>query len=195
LHTRQQLQSFANAGHVSWLRYIGGPKPQVPKNDNGDYLMNNDIYIQNGPNIQKVEIVKKKLDDILIQLNPVEYGFSESSSLQLKHTMEISYMLEEMFADEINALYYFNLYYDYEYKDITSYPVMHNFSFNGNKQFPILARPKDCLSSIFQNDREIPLISEWFYRWMQDIRDLQWQVYEAIELMRDTIGRRIGFKI
>jgi hypothetical protein len=82
-----------------------------------------------------------------------------------------------------------------EYKDITSYPVRHDFSTNGDKQFPISTRPKDCLSSIFQNDREKPLISEWFYRWMQDIGDLQWQVYETIESQNasanHTIGRRI----
>jgi len=77
-----------------------------------------------------------------------------------------------MFTDEISALYYFNLYYDYQHNDITSNPV----TANKNKQFPISARPKDCLLSILQKDREI---DEWFNRWMQDICDLQKQVYEA----------------
>ena len=99
-----------------------------------------------------------------------------------------------MFADEINVFYYFNLYYNYEYNGITSNPVRHDFSINSNNQFPISTTPKYCLSSIFQNDREKPLISEWFYRWMQDIGDLQRQVCEAIELMSDTIGRRIGIE-
>lgn len=156
--------------------------------------MNNDIYVQNGPNIQKVDVVKQKLDEILILLNPIEYGFSKSCTLRPKYTIEILYRLEEMFADEINAFYYFNLYYNYEYNGITSNPVRHDFSINSNNQFPISTTPKYCLSSIFQNDREKPLISEWFYRWMQDIGDLQRQVCEAIELMSDTIGRRIGIE-
>jgi hypothetical protein len=42
------------------------------------------------------------------------------------------------------------------------------------------------------------LISVWFYRWMQDIGDLQWQVYEAIGLQSTRanyiVGRRIRIK-
>ena len=107
--------------------------------------MKNDIYKQNGPNMQNVEVVKKKLDEILILLNPIEDGFSKSSTLQPELTMEILYELEVMFKDEINALYYFNLYYDYGYDNITSNPVT---ATNGNKQFPISARPKDCLDRL-----------------------------------------------
>jgi hypothetical protein len=38
--------------------------------------MKNDIYKQDGPNMQKVDVVKKKLDEILVLLNPIEEGFS-----------------------------------------------------------------------------------------------------------------------
>jgi len=91
-----------------------------------------------------------------------------------------------------NALYYFNLYYDYGYHDITSNPVS---ATNGNMQSPVSTRPKDCLMSILQNDREI---DEWFNRWMQDICDRQWQVYEATGLQSSRtnyiIRRRIRIK-
>jgi hypothetical protein len=162
---------------------MGGPKPIVPNSDNGDYLMNNDIHLRNGPNIQKADIIKKMLDEILTLLNPIEYGFSELSTLQPKYTMEILYRFEEMFADEISALYYFNLYFDYEWNNLTSYPVRHDPSTNGTKQFPISAKPKVCLLSIFQNDKE-PLISEWFNGWMQDIDKLQKKVSEAIDRLK-----------
>ncbi len=60
------MADFAGAGVVSWLQYIGGPKP--------------------GPKMQKVDVVKKKLDEILILLNPIEDGFSKSSTLQPEHS-------------------------------------------------------------------------------------------------------------
>jgi len=92
-----------------------------------------------------------------------------------QHDCDTGYELEVMFKEEITTLYYFNLYYDYGYQDITSNPA----ATNSNKRFPISARPKDCLMSILQKDGEI---DEWFNRWMQDICDLQKQVYEAIRL-------------
>ena len=102
LHTRKQLNVFASAGVVSWLQYIGGPKPiyQVPKDDSGHYLMKNDICKQNGPDMQKIDVVKKKLGEILLLLNPIEEGFSKSSTLRPEFTMEILYELEEMLEDE-----------------------------------------------------------------------------------------------
>jgi hypothetical protein len=47
---------------------------------------------------------------------------------------------------------------------------------------PISSTPKDCLALILQNDKETPLISEWFYRWIQDITNLQNEIYGYLKL-------------
>jgi hypothetical protein len=47
---------------------------------------------------------------------------------------------------------------------------------------PTSSRPKDCLILILQSDKERPLISEWFYRWIQDITNLQNEIYGYLKL-------------
>jgi hypothetical protein len=58
-----------------------------------------------------------------------------------------------------------------EHQDIQSQPLS-----------PISSTPKDCLALILQNDKERPLISEWFYRWIQDITNLQNEIYGYLKL-------------
>jgi hypothetical protein len=99
------------------------------------------------------------------------------------------YQLEELFADEITAFYYFHLYYDFEFYTRVSEPMKYYSSSttssnnqDNNNLFPISPRPKDCLVSILQTDKEKPLISEWFYQWMQDITNVQNEVYSYLKL-------------
>jgi hypothetical protein len=47
---------------------------------------------------------------------------------------------------------------------------------------PISPKPKDCLISILQSDKQGPLISEWFYRWIQDITNLQNEIHGYLKL-------------
>lgn len=184
LQTRRQIGHLADAGWIAWLKYTANVlyEYEGPQNQDNDYLMNQDIHVQSGPDMQKVDVVKKKLDEIIILLNPLEHGFSKSTSLQPEVIREILHQLEKLFADEITAFYYFHLYYDYEFKGRISEPTKYYFSFKGGNQFPISEKPKSCLLSILVNDKEKPLISEWFSRWMQDISNLQKEIYETLEL-------------
>jgi len=60
-------------------------------------------------------------------------------------------------------------------------------SIDDNNQFPISPKPKSCLLSILQNDKKEPLLSEWFYQWMQDISSLQKEVYEALKFEHNIL--------
>ena len=79
----------------------------------------------------------------------------------------------------------------YEWNNLTSYPVRHDHPHDAHKQFPISAKPKVCLSSIFENDNEEPLISEWFSGWIRDISDLQKEVNDAIGRLHDQLHNRM----
>lgn len=186
LQTRGQIEHVANAGWTVWLKYTANVRYEfkVPKNQANDYLMNQDIHVQSGLHLEKVDDVKKKLDEVITLLNPLEYGFSKSTSPQPEVIRKIFHQLEAEFADVITALYYFHLYYDYEFKGRISEPTKYYSSFKGGNQFPISGKPKSCLLSILVNDKEKPLISEWFSRWMQDISNLQKEIYETLELSK-----------
>jgi hypothetical protein len=196
LQTRQQIGRFVEAGNIIWLNYISGAQYgyEGPEIQHGDYLIKNNIDVLNRPNenLQTAYyLVKEKLDKFMLLLNPIEHGFSESVSLSLPAEVirEILYQLEELFADEITAFYYFHLYYDFEFYTRVSEPMKYYSSSttssnnqDNNNLFPISPRPKDCLVSILQTDKEKPLISEWFYQWMQDITNVQNEVYSYLKL-------------
>ena len=178
-------------GYLIWLNYISGAQYgyEGPENQHGDYLIKNNIDLIGRPheNPQTVVYVREKIDEIMILLNPVEHGFSESVSLPPEVIRETSHQLEELFADEITALYYFHLYYDFEFYTRVSEPMKYYSSISSDNLDnhhlrPISPRPKDCLVSILQSDKEKPSISEWFYRWMQDITNLQNEIYDYLKL-------------
>jgi hypothetical protein len=119
----------------------------------------------------------------MILLNPLEYAFPKSVSLKPEGLEEISHIMEDIFADQITAVYYIHLYYDHGFDTRISQPTKYYSSINHNKDhFPVLTRPKSCLSSILQHDKEKPSISEWFYNWIQDITNLQREIYETLKL-------------
>jgi hypothetical protein len=191
LQTRRQIGRFIDSGEVIWLSYISGAQYGYdgPENQHGDYLIKNNIDVISSPNKnpKTIYLVREKLDEIMMLLNPVEHGFSESVSLPPEVIRELSHWLEELFADEITALYYFHLYYDFEFYTRVSVPMKYYSSIStnnndNNQLLPISRRPKNCLLSILKSDKEKPLISEWFYRWMQDITNLQNEIYGYLKL-------------
>ncbi|MGH9978094.1 MAG: hypothetical protein ACRD8Z_20005, partial [Nitrososphaeraceae archaeon] len=103
LQTRQQIEAFANAGWIVWLNYVSGVPYEYAGRDNssGDYLLINDIDIRRQPDSQKVYAVKKKLDEILMLLNPLERRFFGSISPQIHEINEMSIQFEDQFAYEI----------------------------------------------------------------------------------------------
>lgn len=182
LQTRQQLGDFVSVGKTVLLKYISG-EYEGPVNQDNDYLMNNNVDTQGRPDPHKVYALHKKLTEIMILLNPLEYAFPKSVSLMPEDIGEISHIVEDTFADEITALYYIHLYYDHAFDTRISQPTKYYSSINHtNDQFPISARPKSCLSSILQADKKRPLINEWLYRWVQDISNLQKEIYETLKL-------------
>jgi hypothetical protein len=196
LQTRQQIGRFIDTGEAIWLNYISGAQYgyEGPENQHGDYLIKNDIDVSGKqPDQQRVHLVRKRLVEIMILLNPVECGFSESIRLSPKVITQLSQQLEQLFADEITAFYYFHLYFDHEFNTRVSQPMKYystyissNTSDHQDNQSqplsPISSTPKDCLALILQNDKERPLISEWFYRWIQDITNLQNEIYGYLKL-------------
>jgi hypothetical protein len=187
LQTRQQLGYFADIGYtVVLFNYISNKKPNEDEGtvnqETNDYLMNNDVDSQCRPDPKKVHVLNKKLTEIMILLNPMECAFSKSVRLKPEDIAEIPHILEEQFADEITALYYIHLHYDYAF-DTTrfSQPAKYYSSINhNNDQFPISKRPKSCLSSILQADKKRPLINEWFSKWKEDIATLQKEIYDIL---------------
>jgi hypothetical protein len=196
LQTRQQIGRFIDTGEAIWLNYISGAQYgyEGPENQRGDYLIKNDIDVSGKqPDQQRVRLVRKRLVEIMILLNPVECGFSESIGLSSKVITQLSQQLEQLFADEITAFYYFHLYFDFEFYIRVSEPMKYyhtrvssNTSDHQDNQSlplsPISSRPKDCLILILQSDKERPLISEWFYRWIQDITNLQNEIHGYLKL-------------
>jgi hypothetical protein len=189
---RQQLGDVANAGWAVWLNYIGGMQYEYrSENQDDDYLMKNNVNIQSRPDPQKVYVVSKKINEITISLNPLEH-ISKSGSVQPEVIREISRKLEELFADEITAFYYFHLYYDYEFSSRFIRSAKYYSSVNHDDKSSVSQTPKDCLWSIIRNDTEKPLIGEWFYGWMQDISNLQKDIYETSKSATQYVEKVVG---
>jgi hypothetical protein len=185
LQTRQQLEDFASSGMSIWSHYIGGiqNENEESKEQDYDYLINNNVNTQGKPDPRKVYAVYKKLNEIILLLHPIEEGFPKSTSLQEDFRRKIVHQLEEQFADEITALYYFHLYFEYEFSTRIGQPTKYYSSINNDEsQFPIYSKPKNCLLSILQNDKSEPLLDKWFSQWIQDISSLQKQLYEALKV-------------
>lgn len=98
--------------------------------------------------------------------------------------IEISHHLEELFADEVTAFYYFNLYYDFEFHTRFHNPTKYYSSLKDIRPYlPKSQRPKDCLSLILEQDKNKPLINEWLHGLTRDIVKLQKETYDTLKLM------------
>lgn len=189
MRTRLQFGDIANAGRVIWPDHIPGVPNRrfIPDVQDGDYLMENDINFHDKPNLEKINVMSQKLYEIILSLNPLEYGFTESSSLEPEIIEKISHQLEKEFADEITAFYYFQLCSEYQFEGVEN-PGRYYSSIKYDKdQLPISFVPKSCLFSILHNDKENPSISEWYYRWMNDINRFQKEVCETSQLMTKNV--------
>ncbi|HZA69843.1 MAG TPA: hypothetical protein VE548_09085 [Nitrososphaeraceae archaeon] len=190
LQTRKQLGAFANAGLTSWLNYASAVpyKFEVQKNKFEDYMLTHDIDIQGQPDQVRCKAVMTKLTEILLGLNPIEQGFSGSIKLQPNELREMSKEFEKQFADEITALYYFHLFYEYEFNSRISTPKKYYSSVDRNYQIPVSLMPKKCLALIIQKDQGKASLREWFYRWMHDVSILQSEVSQVLSLKKWTSG-------
>ena len=111
LRNRQQLTEIAKAGRTVWPEDIPGIPSEywIPESQKDDYLMENEIDFQTeGQDPEKVSSVRKKLYEILLSLNPLEYGYFKSAVKQ-NVIIDIPSLLEKSFSEEITAHYYFHL--------------------------------------------------------------------------------------
>jgi hypothetical protein len=47
-------------------------------------------------------------------------------------------------------------------------------------RFPVSSVPKKCLTSITSKDKGKPSLKEWFYEYINDVNNLQREIYEAV---------------
>ncbi len=175
--TRQQIGALANLGMAVWLNYsISLSYEYEGRVDTSkrDYLMSNDVDVRPKPNLERIYNLKKKLDEIIFTLNPLESDLSESI------TRKFSDDLEKQLGDEITALYYFQLYFDYEFEARISEPRGHYYSTSLSGFSPKSLWPKECLLLLIKNDTNKPLLSEWFYNLIDEINSLQKEIYNAL---------------
>ena len=184
LQTRQQIGDFVNAGLHVWLNYPLEMrfKYEGRKNQYKDYYIDSEADALERPNAQKVYPLMKKINQLNTVLNPLEYAIEPVSS-RLEYIREVSHHLEELFADEVTAFYYFNLYYEFEFQSRIQSATKYYSSLKDIRPYlPKLQRPKDCLSLILEQDKNKPLIKEWLHNLTRDIVKLQKETYETLEL-------------
>ncbi len=126
-----------------------------------------------------ISILREILNELTITIHPIESAFNEFSVIQYEIDKDISrkYLkeivvpkYEKMLEWEISSIYYFNLYSDVGFSKKLNHPMLY-FSTSQNKELiiPIDTNPKDCLKSIFEIDKQNPVISAWFYEVMEDL--------------------------
>jgi predicted transcriptional regulator len=175
--TRQQIGALADMGMAVWLNYrLSLPyefkwQKKIPK---VDYLLANDVDVNTHPELERTHGLKEKLDEIIWILNPLE---EDHSQVEIG---KFSGGLEKQLEDEITALYYFQLYFDYEFNARISESLGHYYSTNFTEFAPKSLWPKECLSLLMKNDVDKPLLSEWFYEWMEKINRLQTEIHNAV---------------
>ena len=135
-----------------------------------DYLMKYGMDIQSQVDRNKILGLTKKMDEIMILLNPLD----QISLSDVNIVRKISVQFEQQFKREITTLYYIHL---------CSY--LFDFEFQTTEQWLCTLpeepySPKECLSLLIKNDADKPLLSEWFYDLMEEISNHQSEIYNAL---------------
>jgi hypothetical protein len=114
----------------------------------------------------------------LLSGNVTGVGIGMAYVAQSTHAI-LKYM-EEFFADEISAYYYMNLCTD-------SYRVSESHCCKLVK--PLLDKdksPKQCLALLLEQDKEEPLIKEWFLKWIEDLKSQQSDLSDEEQKLLDN---------
>ena len=176
----QQLFDLAKAGQAVSFRYLTGISYASDSDTNsreyrGDYILKNEIKIDQ-PNLERLGPVYNLLMGLLLMLSPVEYLTSAAQSTEIQQIItrpELLKIMEESLADEISALYYFNLFDGQEFRTAVNIERIYHSS-------PKSSIPTECLYKIIQNDVEGSL-REFLNRWIRDIADLQMENYKLLK--------------
>ena len=152
------------------------PSSQHSKNEiqNDDYLSKN-FLIAEQENSYNVFYLKLKSLQIEKILNPLELGDTKIKNLNRifdasnRKSSEIE-IYEEMFAKEISAIYYFNLY--------NNNLLYNDYYAQDNKTYQNLnINPKKCLFQILAADNEI---YDFHLKWKNDIITLNKKIFNDI---------------
>lgn len=176
----QQLYDFAKAGQAVSFIYLTGisytsVSDTISRGYRGDYILRNEIKIDR-PDLERLAPVHNLLMGLLLMLSPVEYLTSAAQSTEIQQVItkpELLKIMEESLADEISALYYFNLFDLQEFRTVFSVDKMRHSA-------PESSIPKECLYRILRNDVKGSL-RDWFNRWITDIAELQKENYKILK--------------
>jgi hypothetical protein len=148
-----------------FLICVGGSNPSWPnikRENQSSYYLQTYFPIIDKSNIKKTQYLVSKFFDIIHLLNPVEQIIENPESLYLNQNCHLLNKFENLFAEEISAYYYFNLYFEYEF-----FYIMDTDSKESNYPKSI---PKECLNEILKLDKDI---SNFCLIWYKDITNLQ----------------------
>ncbi len=137
LYNRAKLGTFANVGKGILLDYLGKIK-DIPDNNFFYWKVEEDRNKYQDKRADSltssIKAVMALLSDLLANLNPLEFIFDRNGVLSFKkESGEIVKEQEKMFEFEVYALYYFNLYFEFEFNSRLNplsngryIPFMHN---------------------------------------------------------------------
>lgn len=192
LHNRNQLGYFARAGDTVFNNYMFDVNYEINNveskslSNTNKYLFENRIKKEE-PSAIKTLSIKRIIDDMLILLNPVEYGFNNSliTNYSFNDIIEIH---EKMMQSEISSLYYIHLYFEFEFDTRFTYPMKHYWLVRNNSNVnPLSLAPKDCLKRILKRDTEEPRIETALLLLFEDIR----KFYVEVEGNLSNLTNRI----
>jgi hypothetical protein len=109
----------------------------------GDYILRNEIEV-NSPDVEKLAPVYNLLMGLFLMLSPTEYLTSVAQSTEMQQVItkpELLKLMEQSLADEISALYFFNLFDIQEFRTAVNIKRMRHSA-------PESSSPKECLYKI-----------------------------------------------
>jgi hypothetical protein len=124
---------------------------------------------KNSSDFKKIYPLYAKLIEAMMLLHPMPLAYPHIGMINItaQNSRSILQKKEKSFADEINAFYYINLHNESSLIDAS------DKSLN--------CTPKQCLSSILEQDKCKPLLREWFAKWMEDLKTYQEEVLQNIK--------------
>lgn len=182
LQTRQQIGEFVNLEAQYNMEYIFDIDFSDMKNQNDDYLSQNTVAVGSKMFSNYIHL-KFKINQIEKILNPLELGHTDFFDLNSinnpvnKPAYEIE-IFEKMFAEEISAIYYFNLHNNKPF-NFESHLGLAEKTY---KQI-MLIEPTKCLYQILIKDKDI---RNFYVKWKSDLIKLNKKTFNNINNRFDS---------
>lgn len=180
LQTHEQIGEFVNQGGICEQRYFSDDIPEYDEKIQNDcYLSKNFLTKQGQEGYTKMSLYLQLKRRILLRdVNPLELSnFYKENFEELGIPEDKFEKYEELFAEEISVLYYFNLYNDTLPNKNYYYPSPFDNKINDGQQMLNII-PKKCLSQILKEDNDI---TDFYLKWKNDIIILNEKIFEIIQ--------------